>query len=72
MEENVNTVKRVNGKFDEIMEKASKQEPKMTNVVMEKYEIPEPWMHMMIKSTHKKGEKEDLNNKRGLFLTNSF
>ena len=113
MVENVNTVKRVNGKFDEIMEKASKQEPKviddeimeevvnglkkkkakdndgwknemikdggkemvasltkMTNVVMEKYEIPEPWMHMMIKSTHKKGEKEDLNNKRGLFLTN--
>ena len=43
---------------------------KMTNTVMEQYEIPEPWEHMTIKSTHKKGEKEDLNNKRGLFLTN--
>ena len=42
----------------------------MTNQFMKEYEIPEPWDHMIIKSIHKKGEKEDLTNKRGLFLTN--
>ena len=43
---------------------------KMTNCVLEKFEVPTPWNHMTIKSVHKKGEREDLSNKRGLFLTN--
>lgn len=43
---------------------------KMANTVMCKYEIPTPWLHMIIKSIHKKGENVDLDNKRGLFLTN--
>ena len=43
---------------------------KMTDLVQEKREIPEPWNCMTIKSTHKKGEKDELTNKRGLFLTN--
>ena len=42
----------------------------MVNMVMRKYEIPNQWLYMLIKSIHKKGEKEDLLNKRGLFLTN--
>ena len=43
---------------------------KMVNEVIKKYEIPIPWLHMTIKSIHKNGEKVDLDNKRGLFLTN--
>ena len=43
---------------------------KMTDMVQEKAEIPKSWKEMTIKSTHKKGEKESLTNKRGLFLTN--
>ena len=42
----------------------------MTDKIMEKYELSEPWDHMTIKCTHKYGKKEDLANKRGLFLTN--
>ena len=42
----------------------------MVNMVMRKYEIPNQWFYMFIKSIHKKGAKEDLPNKRGLFLTN--
>ena len=43
---------------------------KMVNTVMGKYEVPMPWLYMMIKSIHKKGENAYLTNKRGLFLTN--
>lgn len=43
---------------------------KMFNLIREKEEIPTQWQKMNIKSIHKKGSKEDLNNKRGLFLTN--
>ena len=43
---------------------------KMADRVKETYEIPEQWNSMMIKSIDKQGKKEDLKNKRGLFLTN--
>ena len=43
---------------------------KMADMVKEKLEIPTKWNTMKIKSIHKKGGKIDLNNKRGLFLTN--
>ena len=43
---------------------------KMTNTMLKEEITPAQWNHMMIKSIHKKGEKEKLNNKRGLFLTN--
>ena len=42
----------------------------MFNIVMKEYSLPIPWEHMTVKSTHKNGEKVDLTNKRGLFLTN--
>ena len=42
----------------------------LNNRVKETYEIPEQWNSMMIKSIDKQGKKEDLKNKRGLFLTN--
>ena len=43
---------------------------KMADKVKERYEVPEQWNLMMIKSIDKQGKKEDLKNKRGLFLTN--
>ena len=43
---------------------------KMADIVKQKLQIPSPWQSMIIKSTHKQGTKADLNNKRGLFLTN--
>ena len=43
---------------------------KMADAVQMNCVTPSPWNHMMIKSTHKKGPKEELSNKRGLFLTN--
>jgi hypothetical protein len=113
LEENRQTVEKVEKKFAEIMTRAAEQDPaeiseevverkvkglkkrkardneggnnemiiyggkemvksvtKMANTVMCKYEIPTPWLYMIIKSIHKKGENVDLDNKRGLFLTN--
>ena len=113
LEENRETVEKVEKKFEEIMKRAAEQDPitiseetvertvqglkkrkardnegwnnemminggkemiksltKMVNIVMCKYEVPIPWLHMIIKSIHKIGEKADLKNKRGLFLTN--
>ena len=43
---------------------------KMADKVKQKHEIPKQWNTMMIRSVDKKGKKEDLKNKRGLFLTN--
>ena len=43
---------------------------KMADAIQQREEIPNPWNHMTIKSTHKKGELAELPNKRGLFLTN--
>ena len=43
---------------------------KMADAVQMTCSTPSPWNQMMIKSTHKKGPKEELSNKRGLFLTN--
>ena len=43
---------------------------KMADRVKQKLQIPSPWQSMIIKSIHKQGTKADLNNKRGLFLTN--
>ena len=43
---------------------------KMADKVKISMEIPSKWNKMSIKSIHKKGEKVDLNNKRGLFKTN--
>lgn len=39
---------------------------KISNIIVEEYETSGRWNKMMINSVHKKGEKEDLNNKRGL------
>ena len=43
---------------------------KMADQVKATLEIPTQWNQMKVKSIHKKGEKPDLDNKRGLFLTN--
>ena len=43
---------------------------KMADKVKSNMKIPSKWNQMSIKSIHKKGEKVDLNNKRGLFKTN--
>ena len=43
---------------------------KLADVVKVKSEIPSQRKSMVIKSAHKQGPKADLNNKRGLFLTN--
>ena len=32
--------------------------------------IPHQWSQLFIRNIHKKGLKEDLNNQRGIFLTN--
>ncbi len=42
----------------------------MINAVLSEEVIPDEWNSMLIKSTHKKGEKSLMKNKRGLFLTN--
>lgn len=43
---------------------------KMADAVKRMEKVPMQWQQMLIKSTHKKGQMEDLANKRGLFLTN--
>ena len=43
---------------------------KMADKVKTNLEIPSQWHDMLIRSIHKKGEKKDLNNERGLFKTN--
>ena len=43
---------------------------KMFTEILNKEEIPTQWIRMLIISIHKKGLKELLENKRGLFLTN--
>ena len=43
---------------------------KLADMVKGNLEIPTQWKFMVVKSTHKKGEKVDLDNKRGPFLTN--
>ena len=43
---------------------------KMADKVKERYEVPQQWNLMLVKSIEKQGRKEDLKNKRGLFLTN--
>ena len=43
---------------------------KMSNEILKQDETPKLWEQMKLISTHKKGLKELLTNKRGLFLTN--
>ena len=43
---------------------------KMADTVKERYEVPNQWNSMMVRSIDKKGRREDMQNKRGLFLTN--
>ena len=43
---------------------------KMVNEILRNEEIPIEWLLMLIISIHKKGKKEVMGNKRGLFLTN--
>ena len=43
---------------------------KMCNEIITKEELPIDWEEMIINSIHKKGSIFDMNNKRGLFLTN--
>ena len=43
---------------------------KMADKVKESYEVPQQWNSMLVKSIGKKGRKEVMENKRGLFLTN--
>ncbi|MCH2406114.1 MAG: hypothetical protein MK200_07980 [Nitrosopumilus sp.] len=106
-------VKKVSGKFEEIMEKGKEQKEKqvdsetimttikklkrkkakdrhdwcnemileggveiveslkkMVNGILKEEEIPTEWQKMMIVSINKKGGKETMDNKRGIFLTN--
>jgi hypothetical protein len=44
---------------------------KIINQVDKQGIIPNDWQKMQIRSIHKKGEKAQMNNKRGLFLTNN-
>ena len=44
---------------------------KICNEVDRQKQIPNEWMKMEILATHKKGDKELMSNKRGLFLTNN-
>ena len=43
---------------------------KLFNRIQDLREVPSQWNSIMIKSLHKKGEKTNLNNKRGIFLVN--
>ena len=43
---------------------------KLFNRIQDLREVPSQWNSIMIKSLHKKGEKSNLNNKRGIFLVN--
>ena len=43
---------------------------KLFNKIQESKKIPLQWNHITIKSIHKKGAKDDLDNKRGIFLVN--
>ena len=40
------------------------------NEIEREKRIPEEWNNMIIRSLHKKGNVHDMNNKRGIFLTN--
>ncbi len=51
-------------------EEMVKSVQKMASEILQKEEIPIQWNKMTINSIHKKGPKEKLANKRGLFLTN--
>ena len=42
----------------------------MFNEIMKEMTIPKQWTEMIIKSIHKKGTKSQMENRRGLFLTN--
>ena len=43
----------------------------IVNQVDEQMVIPNKWQEMQIKVTHKRGDKTEMGNKRGLFLTNN-
>ena len=43
---------------------------KIFNKIMIEEKTPEEWEEMIVKSVHKKGKREDIKNRRGLFLTN--
>ena len=45
---------------------------KIINQVDRQRKIPELWQEMAIRALHKKGEKAEMANKRGLFLTNNI
>ena len=49
------------------MEKSLK---KIVMYIDKTFEVPDEWEQMKIKSTHKKGLKTKMKNKRGLFITN--
>ncbi len=51
-------------------EEMSRSLAAMFSIVLEEEVIPDQWETMLIKSTHKKGQKSLMKNKRGLFLTN--
>ena len=44
---------------------------KIINNVDQQKKVPEDWQEMEIKAIHKKGVKSEMQNKRGLFLTNN-
>ena len=44
----------------------------ISNQVDKQRQIPDEWEQMQIRSIHKKGNKMEMSNKRGLFLTNNI
>ena len=50
-------------------EEMNKSLTKMVNDILRTEDTPEQWNNTLVMAIHKKGTKEDLANKRGLFLT---